>query len=140
MKRVDIFLTSLFAAINVYRESEPVQICHIEPALHSDACVAVKTVKSQHERGHNLLMTFSVKFHQRSGWAAFGVGDILDRALMFALWPGEQEGGNLLNHPILLEGGTDIARYCYVVTLDNRTPPSTSTQEPETGSRSQHGN
>ena len=139
MKRVNIFLTSLFAAINVSRGSEPVQICHIEPALHSDACVAVKTVKSQHERGHDLFMTFSVKFHQHSGWAAFGVGDKMDRALMFALWPGEQEGGKLLNSPIPLEGDTDIARYCFVITLDNRTPSSTSTQEPETGPRSQHG-
>ena len=54
-----------------------------------------QTVKSQHTRGHDLLMTFSVKFHQRNGWAAFGVGEIMDRALMFVLWPGEQEGGEL---------------------------------------------
>ena len=101
MKRLNILLTSLFAVINVCRGSEPVQICHIEPALHSDACMAVKTVKSQYERGHDLFMTFSVKFHQRSGWAAFGVGDKMDRALMFVLWPGKNEGGELFSLSIL---------------------------------------
>ncbi|RYO70608.1 hypothetical protein AA0113_g2927 [Alternaria arborescens] len=42
-------------------------------------------------------MTFSVKFHQRNGWAAFGVGETMDRALMFVLWPGEQEGDTVLS-------------------------------------------
>ncbi|KAG9194334.1 hypothetical protein G6011_04369 [Alternaria panax] len=97
MKRLNLFLTSLFAIISICRGSDPVQICHIDPALHSDACMAVKTVKSQHERGHDLLMTFSVKFHQRSGWAAFGVGQTMNRALMFVLWPGEQEGDVVLS-------------------------------------------
>lgn len=103
MKQLKAFLTLLFAVINVCRGSVPVQICHIEPALHSDACLAVKTVKSQHARGHDLLMTFSIKFHQGSGWAAFAVGDHMDRALMFVLWPGEHEGGKLLNLPVCLQ-------------------------------------
>ncbi|OAG17159.1 CBD9-like protein [Alternaria alternata] len=97
MKRLNLFITSLFAVINVCRASDPVQTCHIDSGLYSDACMAIKTVKSQHTRGHDLLMTFSVKFHQRNGWAAFGVGEIMDRALMFVLWPGEQEGDTVLS-------------------------------------------
>lgn len=98
MKRVNTFLTSLFAVTNVCRGSERVQICHSEPALHSNACVAVRTVKSQYERGHDLLMTFSIEFYDRSGWVAFGIGDAMDRALMFVLWPGEHEGGKFHTH------------------------------------------
>ena len=95
MKRVNFILTSLLSMANVCQGSESVQICHVEPALHSDACLALKAAKSQHARGHDLLMTFSIKFHQNSGWAAFAVGDNMDRALMFVLWPGEHEGGKL---------------------------------------------
>jgi hypothetical protein len=74
-----------------------VQICHINSRLHTDMCVAMKSVKS-HSRGHDLLMTFSIKFYQGSGWAAFGVGNLMERALMFILWPGEYDGGEL-PHP-----------------------------------------
>ena len=93
MKQVNVFFTFLFIIINTCRGSEPAQICHVNPTRYTDMCMAVKTVKSQHERGHDLLMTFSVKFHEGIGWAAFGVGDIMERALMFVLWPGEQDGG-----------------------------------------------
>ena len=95
MKNVNRLLALLFLVINICKGSEPAQICHLKPKLHTDACMAVKSLKSKHERGHNLLMTFSVKFHHGSGWVAFGVGDVMDRALMFVLWPGDKEGGEL---------------------------------------------
>lgn len=93
MKWASILFTLLFGVVPTCLGSEPVQICHINPKLHTDMCVALKSVKSRHYRGHDLLMTFSVKFHEGIGWAAFGVGTLMDRALMFVLWPGEHDGG-----------------------------------------------
>jgi hypothetical protein len=110
MVRVNILLTSLFAVINICRGLEPVQICHADPTLHTDACMAVTTIKSQHERGNDLLMTFSIRFYQGNGWVAFGVGDIMDRALMFVLWPGEQENSELLHPKTPLKRYTNIAK------------------------------
>jgi hypothetical protein len=141
MKRVNIFLTLFFVVINVCRGSEPVQICQIDPALHTNICMAVRIIKSQHQRGHDLLMTFSVRFYQGTGWAAFGVGDRMERALMFALWPGTHEGGESPNLPIApKECALIYRRHCTVVALDDWAPPSTSTKEPETSSSPQHRN
>jgi hypothetical protein len=91
MNWVSILFTLLVGFIHTCRGSKSVQICHTNSALHTDMCVAMKSIKSQ-LRGHDLLMTFSIKFHQGSGWAAFGVGNLMDRAQMFVLWPGEHEG------------------------------------------------
>ncbi|PVI01717.1 CBD9-like protein [Periconia macrospinosa] len=91
MKHIKI-LTTLFGVLNVCRGSEPAQLCQIEPLQHTNMCMAVTSIKSPYERGHDLLMTFSVMFRQRNGWAAFAAGNIMDRALMFVMWPGEQEG------------------------------------------------
>lgn len=90
-------------------------------------CMAIKSVKSQHERGHDLLLTFSIKFYQGSGWAAFGVGDQMDRALMFVLWPGEHEGGEcpVLQKPLRNTNLHD--RHHIIVALNNRTPRSNAT-------------
>lgn len=56
-------------------------------------CIAVSSFKNATTNANDLLLSMSVHFHQRRGWAAFGIGEAMSGALMFVMYPGVNEGG-----------------------------------------------
>lgn len=73
----------------------PVQFCQVntEASKQTDLCFAVASWKNATTEKKDVSLHFSVRFKERNGWAAFGVGGHMKGALMFVMYPGDGEGG-----------------------------------------------
>jgi hypothetical protein len=77
-----------------YAAGASLQYCRVHEGMKSDLCLALASHTNSTTGKKDLSLHLSVHFFQeRTGWAAFGVGDKMDKALMFVLYPGVKDGG-----------------------------------------------
>lgn len=72
----------------------PIQFCQVDTERLSDQCLAISSHTNSTTLKNDLSLQFSARFFEnRNGWAAFGVGEKMDSALMFVMYPGVNDGG-----------------------------------------------
>ena len=92
MKSLLLLLSTLSLNLLTVAYGQNVQFCQVDVERKSDLCIAVSSVHNASTNAYDLYMTFSLLFEKRQGWCAFGIGDVMDGALMFVMYPGKNEG------------------------------------------------
>lgn len=82
----------LIAFLALLSLSSALQFCRVE-GTRTDLCFAIASSKNQTTKGTDVSLHLSARFEQRNGWVAFGVGEKMAGALMFVMYPGDQDGG-----------------------------------------------
>lgn len=89
-----IWLLSSIAAA-----STPLQYCSVNEETKTDLCFAVASWKNSTTEANDLSLHISAKFVvDATGWAAVGIGEKMNNALMFVIYPGGQEGRTFSYH------------------------------------------
>lgn len=71
----------------------PLQFCSVNEPRKTDLCFAVASSNNITTQKHDLSLHISAKFVvDATGWAAVGIGQTMDNALMFVMYPGGEEG------------------------------------------------
>jgi hypothetical protein len=73
--------------------ASPLQYCRVDESQRTDQCLALSTFYNETSNTNDFYLLISAKFEERRGFAAFGTGETMDGALMFVIYPGEDEGG-----------------------------------------------
>ncbi|KAG4420487.1 hypothetical protein IFR04_006407 [Cadophora malorum] len=85
------FFRPLIAFFALQSLSSALQFCRVEGA-RTDLCFAIASTKNQTTKGKDVSLHLSARFEQRNGWVAFGIGEKMAGALMFVMYPGDQDG------------------------------------------------
>jgi hypothetical protein len=73
---------------------KPVQLCQVNDGRKTDMCLALTSHTNTSTKSKDLQLHLSVRFfEERTGWAAFGIGEKMHSGLMFVMYPGADEGG-----------------------------------------------
>jgi hypothetical protein len=89
-------LTTLFSLLFVSTLSSALQFCKVDAEKKTDLCLALAASHNITTHAKDLSLHLSVRFFApNTGWAAVGVGKEMKGALMFVLYPGFDDGGNL---------------------------------------------
>lgn len=94
---VAMILLLLFVA---FASCTPLQYCRVDESLRTDQCLGISTYKNSTTKANDMYLVMSAKFEKRRGFAAFGTGQRMDGALIFAMYPGHKEGGTTPIHPM----------------------------------------
>ena len=85
-------LSALLIIFSIICDAQAGQFCTRDSLTKTDLCVAIHhSINSSTSRADLTIHIRSV-FVDRNGWAAVGLGDRMDDALMFVLCPAETEG------------------------------------------------
>ncbi|KAK1637709.1 hypothetical protein BDP81DRAFT_517293, partial [Colletotrichum phormii] len=76
----------------IHATASPVQYCTIDKRHNVDQCIVAFSYHNASSGGNDLQLYLSAKFEERKGYAAFGIGSLMDGALMFVLYPGRRAG------------------------------------------------
>lgn len=82
-----------FLLNTIHATASPVQYCTIDKRHNVDQCIVAFSYRNASSGGNDLQLYLSAKFEERKGYAAFGIGSLMDGALMFVLYPGRHAGG-----------------------------------------------
>jgi hypothetical protein len=101
----------LSSAHGNYNVPKPVQLCQVNYGRKTDACLAATSNTNISTNTKDLQLHLSVRFFdEREGWAAYGIGEKMDSALMFVMYPGvEDEGQWPLIYIYFMRSRTNIA-------------------------------
>lgn len=116
-------LSALFSSLALYVCGQSVQFCRVDVERKSDLCVAISSIHNATTDSYDLYMTFSLLFEKRQGWCAFGIGDAMDGALMFVMYPGKIDGGK---YSLRFAGHANVGGRCNVFSALNDVSPSLS--------------
>lgn len=83
------------------------QFCQLDVARKTDLCFAITSATNATTGKNDVSINLSVAFKERNGWAGIGIGDKMDGALMFVMYPGENDGGKLV--PYALSWGVELS-------------------------------
>jgi hypothetical protein len=78
----------------------PSRFCATHDIFNIDICALLSYSE---EDPSSYRLAFSGRFRNGRGWAAFGRGYIMDRALMFVVYPNQENKGMSMLWKILLE-------------------------------------
>lgn len=100
-----IFLPALFLVLfqacvtlahGGHNVPKPVQLCEVDQGRNTDACLAMISYINASTNEKDLRLHLSARFFdERQGWVAFGIGEKMDEALMFVMYPGVRDNGEL---------------------------------------------
>ncbi|CZR53543.1 uncharacterized protein PAC_03422 [Phialocephala subalpina] len=86
-------LLSVWLLNSLVAASSPLQFCSVSEPKKTDLCFAVASSKNSTTQKNDLSLHISAKFVvDATGWAAVGIGEGMDNALMFVMYPGGEEG------------------------------------------------
>ncbi|KAK0127967.1 hypothetical protein ONS96_007462 [Cadophora gregata f. sp. sojae] len=105
----------LIAFLSLLSLSSALQFCRVE-GTRTDLCFAIASSKNQTTKEKDVSLHFSAGFDQRNGWVAFGVGEKMAGALMFVMYPGDQDGD------VTLSVRTTPGHFPPIVTMTSKVP------------------
>jgi hypothetical protein len=109
---LQFYLTAAHGGHNV---PTPVQLCQVNDGRKTDMCLALTSHTNTSTNSKDLQLHLSVRFYEeRTGWAAFGIGEKMHTGLMFVMYPGAKEGGKFPRlHDSTLVNSSDILCRCH---------------------------
>jgi len=88
---LQVYFTSAHGGHNT---PKPVQLCQVNDGRKTDMCLALTSHTNTSTNSKDLQLHLSVRFfEERTGWAAFGIGEKMHTGLMFVMYPGIKGGG-----------------------------------------------
>lgn len=84
----------LIITLYIVLTAAQVQFCHVDQVFSLDLCLTLSTAYNSTSGEHDYYVTFSGLFKRGRGWNAFGIGERMDGALMFVLYPGREVQGS----------------------------------------------
>lgn len=88
-----MYSVCLFITFCISLATAQVQFCHVDKIFELDLCLALSTAYNSTSKGYDHYMTFSGRYERGRGWNAVGIGEKMDKALMFVLYPGREIEG-----------------------------------------------
>ncbi|KAJ0160611.1 hypothetical protein CTA2_7673 [Colletotrichum tanaceti] len=85
-------LLQLLLLHTLHAAASPVQYCAVDKRHNVDQCIVASSYRNASSGGNDLRLYLSARFDERRGYAAFGIGSLMDGALMFVLYPGQRAG------------------------------------------------
>jgi hypothetical protein len=86
-----LFLALLLSQVT--QTAAELQYCTANQKLRTDFCFTPASYQNASSGGNDIYIHASIKFNNRTGWCAFGIGEGMARALMFVFYPGSSETG-----------------------------------------------
>lgn len=89
-----VALSSIWLLASTAIASTPLQHCTVREEIKTDLCFAVSSWKNSTTGTNDLSLQISARFAvAATGWAAVGIGEKMNQALVFVMYPGGREGG-----------------------------------------------